>query len=112
MSDSGAGMAEEAFHRLESPTQSSSVAKLQESSGEIWGREPYGSGFLVVQAYRRSLPAGERGIEFLTEIRPERGSGTPYEARWYYPQTQGTVLRQNGGRDFAAIPAKVKNFQP
>jgi hypothetical protein len=105
-------MADDVFHRLESSTQSSSTAKLQEASGEIWGREPYGSGFLVVQAYRKSLPAGERGIEFTTEVRPERGSGTPYEARWYYPQTPGTMLRQKDGRDFAAIPARVKNFQP
>jgi hypothetical protein len=101
------------YNRRESPTQTRKDALLQVQSLEIWGREARGSVLLSVKAYRGILPAGERGIEFKTEVLPERGSGTPYEARWYYPQTPGTMLRTKGNIDYAAIPAlEVVNRQP
>jgi hypothetical protein len=101
-------MAEEPiYHRMASPTQERHDADLQQQSGEIWGREPYGSGFLVVQAYRGPLPDDKQGIEFSTPVAPQKGSGTLYEARWYYGETPGVKLRQKGGDDYAAIPAKI-----
>ena len=63
--------------------------------------------------YRGPLPSGRRGIEFITSIRPRPGSGSRYEARWYYPDTPGVSLRTNAQRqEFAAITAQVRNLQP
>lgn len=100
------------YFRLEGPTQTSEDAILQTKSGEIWGREARGSNLLSVKAYRGSLQPSQRGVDFTTPVLPERGSGTPYEARWYYPQTPGTLLRNRDGVDYAAIPANVINRQP
>ena len=100
------------FHRLESPTQTVEDALQQVASGEIWGRPARGSNIPSVKAYRNTLPAGERGIQFTTEIAPHVGSGTPYEARWYYPNTPGVLLRHKSNEDFAAITADVTNLQP
>jgi len=109
------------FHRLETTEfQTSEVALLQVASGEIWGGRPrhiYQSEFLVVKAYRGALPKDasgvrERGIEFTTPVPPRRGSGSRYEARWYYPDP-GVLLRRNTiGDEFASIPAFVSNYQP
>jgi hypothetical protein len=102
-----------AFHRLESPTQTRSDAVKQVASGEIWGRPARGSNIPSVKAYRNALPAGQRGVEFTTTVLPQRGSGTPYEARWYYPDTPGVLRRQDANQeDYAAIPAQVINMQP
>jgi hypothetical protein len=84
-----------AFHRLESPTQTRSDAVKQVASGEIWGRPARGSDIPSVKAYRNALPAGQRGVEFTTAVLPQKGSGTPYEARWYYPNTPGVLRRQD-----------------
>jgi hypothetical protein len=92
-----------AYHRLESPTQTSAHARAQAASGEIWGRAARGSGIPCVKAYRNALPAHRRGIEFVTPVAPTRGSGTPYEARWYVG-TPG--VRQNSA-GFAVISATV-----
>jgi hypothetical protein len=105
-------MAGEKFHRLESPTQTSEDALRQVQSKEIWGRAARGSSLLSVRAYRKSIPAGRPGIEFTTPVEPDRGSGSPYEARWYYPYTPGVLLRTKNNEDFAAIPADVTNLQP
>ncbi len=105
-------MPERFFHRVETPIQTPELALLQVSSGEIWGREPYGSNMLVVQAYRNELPPEKRGIQFTTPVTPQPGSGTPYEARWYYPLTTGVLLRRKEAVEYAAIPAKVENRQP
>jgi hypothetical protein len=96
------------YHRLESPTQTSVVAKAQVASGEIWGLPARGSNIPSVKAYRNVLPANRRGIEFVTPVAPTPGSGTPYEARWYYASPG---VRLNSG-EYAAIPATVtKNSQ-
>jgi hypothetical protein len=66
------------YHRLESPTQTPMIAKLQENNMEIWGSPPhntYQSDIPKVKAYEGSLPKGVRGIEFTTDIEPD--SGTP-----------------------------------
>lgn len=101
------------FHRLESPTQTRADALVQVASGEVWGRPARGSNIPSVKAYRNALPQGQRGIEFSTAVSPHKGSGTPYEARWYYPHTAGVLYRVDAkGQDYAAIPAHVTNFQP
>lgn len=91
------------FHRLaNADTQSDATALLQQQSGEVWGSPARGSSIPSVKAYRGTLPSHERGIEFRTIVEPQKGSGTKYEARWYYPQTPGVLERGNGA--YAAIP--------
>jgi hypothetical protein len=105
-------MAGDKFHRLESPTQTSEDALRQVKSKEIWGRAAWGSDILSVRAYRKSIPAGRRGVQFTTPLEPHPGSGSPYEARWYYPHTPGVLLRTRNNENFVAIPADVTNLQP
>ena len=100
------------FHRLESPTQTRTTALAQVRSGEVWGKAIRGGGIPCVKAYRGSIPASDRGVEFTTPIVPQKGSGTPHEARWYYPHTPGVKAITSHGEDFAVIPASVKNMQP
>jgi hypothetical protein len=87
------------FHRLESPTQTSADALKQVASSEVWGAAARWSNIPSVKAYRNSLPTGQRGIEFSTIVLPQKGSGTPYEARWYYPHTPGVQERTKNGQD-------------
>lgn len=101
------------FHRLESSSQTTSDAVQQVQSGEIWGKEARWSNIPSVKAYRNQIPAKRRGIEFTTPLAPHPGSGSPVEARWYYPHTTGVVLKQDSNNvDYAVIPATVKNYQP
>lgn len=100
------------FHRLESPTQTAAIAVLQVNSGEIWGQSARGSDIPSVKAYRKALPSGERGIEFTTVVAPQVGSGTPYEAHWYYPNTPGVQHKTKDSQDYAVITAAVVNHQP
>src|SRR5437868_4830758 len=94
------------YHRVETPTQTSDDAVQQVLSGEVWGRAAkLGGLFLCVKAYPGTLPAGRRGIQFLTPIAHDRRYSTPYESRWYHPHTPGVMLRRKAGEDFAAIPA-------
>lgn len=74
------------YHRLESPTQTADTAKLQEQSGEIWGRTPQGGREPAVQAYLGPLPPGKRGIEFTTGIPPNPGS-PPRIKYWSGPRS-------------------------
>lgn len=69
------------YHRIESPTQTSQDAKLQEESLEIWGKPPQGSYQPKVQAYVGSLPVGKRGVEFTTDVEPDPGM-PPGRANW------------------------------
>ncbi len=100
------------FHRLETSTQTTAHAVLQVSSGEIWGLPARGSNIPSVKAYRNALPTGQRGIEFTTPVVPHIGSGTPYEARWYYPHTPGVQQKTKNLQDYAVITAAVLNYQP
>ena|SRR5713101_3412449 len=94
------------YHRLESPTQTSADAKRQTSSGELWGRPSSTSTIPAAKAYRNALPNPKRGIEFDTAIVPTKGSGTPYEARWY-AGTAGVRQIQSGGIDYAVVSIRV-----
>jgi hypothetical protein len=99
------------YHRLESPTQTSMDAQIQTASGELWGRASSTSNLPAAKAYRNALPDRTRGIEFETPIAPTKGSGTPYEARWY-TGTAGVRLVQSSGIDYAVISISVtKNAQ-
>jgi hypothetical protein len=100
------------FHRRESPTQTTQDAIRQVQSGEIWGAAARGSAIPAVKAYRNAIPANDRGIEFTTPVAPHAGSGTPYEARWYYPHTAGVTHTTDNGVDYAVISAVVTNHQP
>jgi hypothetical protein len=97
------------FHRRESPTQTSEDAKAQVESGEVWGKEAKWSSILSVKAYVGAL-AG-RGIQFTTTVSPHPNQ-SPFEARWYYPNTPGVMLRSKEGQDYAAISAAITNLQP
>jgi len=97
------------FHRRESPTQTPQDAVLQVQSGEVWGKEARWSSLLSVKAYVGLLSG--RGIQFTTDIAPHPNQ-SPFEARWYYPNTPGVMLRTKGGQDYACITAKVTNYQP
>jgi hypothetical protein len=100
------------FHRVENPTtQTREIAKLQETSREIWGLPARGSGQPSVKAYPGSLPGG-RGVEFTTVIEPQPGSA-PNEARWYWEWCPGVQLRAKDGKDYACIGVtSFKNCQP
>lgn len=100
------------FHRLESPTQTAADAVVQVASGEVWGAAARGSSIPSVKAYRNQIPTGARGIEFTSNIAPAVGSGSPFEARWYYPHTPGVLYRNKNGFDYAAINAAIRNLQP
>ena len=84
---------------------------------EAWGR-PAGhtaqSNLPAVKAYRGSLPTGQRGVDFDTPLLPQRGSGTPLEARWYLGHTPGVQQRTDqNGTVYAAIPlSRFINGQP
>ena len=79
------------FHRLRSPTQSDEVAELQVKSQEMWGRPRQGSDIPQVQAYTGPLPPGEKGVEFITTVAPDRNLA-PGHARWTGPR-QGVTIK-------------------
>lgn len=96
------------FHRRECRTQTPEDAKAQVESGEVWGKEARWSSILSVKAYVGQLVG--RGIQFTTDIAPHPNQ-SPFEARWYYPDTPGVMRRTKGGRDYAAITAIIANHQ-
>lgn len=98
------------FNRWESTTQTKEHARLQEQSGEIWGRTPHHGFEPTVQAYVGPLK-NRRGIEFTTDTKPHPNY-SPFEVRWYLTKTEGVSLRRKDGEDFACILADVKNMQP
>jgi len=98
------------YHRLQTPSQSGKTAAEQTASGEIWGsydrvmggRSPFPS----VDAYVGPLPEDAIGIEFTTEVPPDRGT-PPRIARWTGPR-DGVIVEG----DYAKIKATVtKNTQ-
>nr|WP_229267142.1 RHS repeat-associated core domain-containing protein [Leptospira sp. mild_001] len=96
------------YHRLESDTQTAKTAKMQEQSGEIWGKEARGSNFKSVQAYTGPLPKGKRGVEFITAAKETPGS-PPGKAKW----VEGTPgVRPANNPDYVKINVRVtKNTQ-
>ena len=102
----GHGSTGRVYHRLESPTQTPADAARQVASGEIWGRTPFGSDRPKVKAYAGPLPAGRRGIEFVTDVSPHSG-GHAMRPEWSGP-TPGVVVEG----EFAEIRCTVtKNTQ-
>jgi len=99
------------YHRVESPSQSPEIASLQESSGEIWGtfnRDMMGgrSGSPSVDAYVGPLRTGARGVEFVTDVPPDRHT-PPWLARWTGPR-DGVII----DGEFAKLRVMVtKNTQ-
>ena len=92
------------YHRVESPTQSNDVARLQESGGELWGRYTRFSGGRAVKAIMGPLQTGEYGIEFYTKIKP------PPSPNYVYWDETLLGVRLDG--DFAVIDILVvKNTQ-
>jgi hypothetical protein len=73
------------YYRLESPSQTPEIARVQEATGEIWGKAPRGSTIPAVQAYTGPLPEGARGIEFTAEVEPDPLS-PPGQAYWRGPR--------------------------
>jgi hypothetical protein len=92
------------YYRVESdPGQTAEVAEQQERSGEIWGgvkRGIFHTPFPSVKAYAGPLPAGVRGVEFYTAVKPTDES--PVMVQWY-----GTA-----GEEWAKIRVRItKNTQ-
>jgi hypothetical protein len=99
------------YHRVQSASQTPSLAAQQQRTGEIWGsynRDMMGgrSPFPSVDAFPGPLPEGEKGIEFTTEV--PRDSGTPSRvARWTGPRV-GVIVEGDYARIRVAI---TKNTQ-
>lgn len=69
------------YHRRESPSQTTEIAKQQLASQEIWGGVSRLSNIPKVKAYNGHLPEGFKGIEFTTDVPPDREM-TPNLAYW------------------------------
>jgi hypothetical protein len=94
------------YHRLASTTQTAADAAMQEASGEIWGRAPRDSDIPKVKAYPGPLPPGAKGVEFTTDVEPDRGS-RPSLPAWSGPRA-GVIVEG----DFAKIRVTIiKNMQ-
>ena len=95
------------YHRLQSPTQTYADGIMQVQSGQMWGREAYGSSIPTVKAYVGPLPAGEQGVEFTTEAEPNAGAPQG-QAKWY-PGSPGVTVNSQG---YAVINVTItKNTQ-
>jgi hypothetical protein len=91
--------AEPVYHRFSGPEEADEV----ERSGELWGAPPrniFASSIPCVKAYAGRLPAGGKGYEFTTPVRPTHSS--PFERRWVAGAPGVTVEG-----DFARIPVTV-----
>ena len=98
------------FHRVASTTQTEQDALKQKEMGQILGRAGRGSSVLTVKAYRGSLPPNHSGVEFFTSVSPNRGSASPFEARWYAGDFGVSVIKREG-EEFAAIPAFITKVE-
>jgi hypothetical protein len=81
------------YHRLKSRTQTEEDAIKQQASMRIEGlpeRNTSQSDIPKAKAYEGSLPEGEEGIEFTTDIDPDSG-GRPGQPRWSGPRPGVTV---------------------
>jgi hypothetical protein len=78
------------YHRIESPTQTPEDAIRQEKSGELWGYPARWSDRPKVKAYVGPLPPSRRGIEFTTDVPPDKNC-PPTHAYWSGPRA-GVVV--------------------
>lgn len=70
------------YHRHEpDPIRAAAI----EATGVLWGFEDRGSDIPSVDAWEGSLPDGLDGVEFETDVPPDRG-GRPRWARWIGPR--------------------------
>jgi hypothetical protein len=89
------------------------VAALQLASSEIWGRcngNTYQAARPSVDAYVGPLPSRARGIEFETDIPPDRGL-PPYRARWTGPRP-GVVIDGEWARIRVKIIRSTESEDP
>lgn len=94
------------YHRVESPTQAPHDAHVQQQTHGLGGRPARWSQTPKVKAYEGRLPEGARGIEFTTDVPPDRGS-PPGQAVWSGPRPGVTVEG-----DYAKIRVHItKNTQ-
>jgi hypothetical protein len=78
---------------------------------EIWGSPPqnsYQSDIPKVKAYEGSLPKGERGIEFSTDVEPDPGMPPGKGICWSGLRAGVRVEEKEDGRIYAII--KVLTF--
>ena len=90
------------FHRF----QDAELNELVERSGRLRGkprRNIYAGAIPAVKAYSGPLPAGRRGIEFVTTVPPAR-DGAPGEATW--PEGLEGVRSVVSGEE-VEIPVKI-----
>lgn len=73
------------YYRVESPTQTSAVARLQVKTGVMRGTLNRFAAIPSVDAFVGELPQGRRGIEFQTAVVPDDGQ-PPGRARWTGPR--------------------------
>ncbi|MFJ8744141.1 RHS repeat-associated core domain-containing protein [Embleya sp. NPDC127516] len=91
------------YHRSSSRTQTDELALTQQGNRQLWGREPQHGMWPAAEAHGGPLPAGARGVEFTTPIRPT-GPGR-YGAEWEVEKSAGVIgTRQD---DFAKIPIMI-----
>lgn len=93
------------YHRRKSSSQEDETARLQQASGELWGKGARPNGLPSAKAYLGPLPDGVLGVEFTTDAAPEP-TGHPFEARWY-TSTPGVETRYIDGTEYAVVPIRV-----
>jgi|tagenome__1003787_1003787.scaffolds.fasta_scaffold20793149_1 hypothetical protein len=72
------------YHRT-GTTQDNETIRKQAQTDEIWGKPNRGSDFPSVDAWIGELDPDDYGIEFWTDVEPDRGQ-PPYRARWRGPR--------------------------
>ena len=89
------------FHRV----QCAHVNEKMCADGVVGGDRSYGVGFRRVHAYAGPLPEGEEGIEFRTDVEPDRGT-PPHLAYWTEGSPDVSTL-DLGDREIVSIATTV-----
>lgn len=98
------------YHRFETDTQTPDDAERQTQTGLMGGYAARWSDIPSVKAYSGPLPAGARGVEFITSVPPGPGS-VPGQPKWYKGQPGVSTVETPRG-EMAVIPVVViKNTQ-
>lgn len=99
------------YHRLAGPTQPPTIVLVQQRTGRIRGYPARGRHIPKVKAYEGPLPEGKQGIEFTTDVPPDRG-GAPGLPTWSGLRPGIWHGTDDQGRDFVEIDVEVtKNTQ-
>jgi hypothetical protein len=100
------GLSRPLYHRIETTTQPANIVSIQRKSGRIRGYPALGSLIPKVKAYEGPLPAGQKGIEFTTDVPPDDG-GAPGRPTWSGAR-QGIMSGvDDQGRDFVEIMVEI-----